>query len=251
MVLTFVIGGESHQVTAEQFRTLIDVAVRLIKDASRSSGVDFTIGSLHASAPTIEWQPQASVADVALDTEFVRVAQRLESGIEMLEEDAGLPDWMAEPTARALYQASALFGETAIDGVVFGRNGRQRKITRQTYRTLDRVLHETTDAIGSITGVMITATLTNGPQLTVRDDVSGRAVRCTVDRRTLRQAAQWIGEKVTAAGHIKRDHMGRPERITNAMIEPLPERQRVTVAEMGGAFEGGPDSVTWLREQRG
>lgn len=24
-----------------------------------------------------------------------------------------------------------------------------------------------------------------------------------------------------------------------------------SVDEMGGAFEGGPDSVTWLREQRG
>jgi hypothetical protein len=213
--------------------------------------VEFTIGDLHASAPTIEWQPQAFAEDVALDTEFVRVAQRLEGGIEMLEEDAGIPDWMAEPTARALYQASALFGETAIDAIVFGRNGHQRKVTRQTYRTLDRVLHEATDAIGSITGAMITVTLTNGPQVTVRDDVSGRAVRCTVNRSTLRQAAQWIGERVTAAGRIKRDHMGRPERIANASIEPLPERHRVTVAEVGGVFEGGPDSVTWLREQRG
>lgn len=30
----------------------------------------------------------------------------------------------------------------------------------------------------------------------------------------------------------------------------LDQPRRVTVAEMTGAFEGGPDSVTWLREQR-
>lgn len=135
--------------------------------------------------------------------------------------------------------------------MAFARDGRQRKMTRRTYRTLDRVLHEETDAIGSVTGLLVTATLNNGPHLTVKDDVHGRGVRCVLDKQTLRQAGQWLGERVTVIGHIRRDYLGRPEQVRNAKIEPLPEQRRVTVAEMGGAFEGGPDSIEWLREQRG
>ena len=49
-MLTFVINGDSHQVTAEQFRTLVDVAVRIMKDASRDAGVEFIVEELHAEA---------------------------------------------------------------------------------------------------------------------------------------------------------------------------------------------------------
>lgn len=62
-MLTFVINGDAHQVTADQFRTPVDVAVGIMADASRDSGVEFTIGALHPSAPTIVWNPQAKQAD--------------------------------------------------------------------------------------------------------------------------------------------------------------------------------------------
>lgn len=250
-MLEFVISGDARQVSAEQFRTLVDAAVRVIKDASRDSGVDFALGGLHASHPTIEWAPTAAGSNVDVDAEFDRIASRIEDGVDMLERDSGVPEWMAEPTARALYQVSAMFGDSEIEGVAFGRGGHRRRITRQTYRTLDRVLHEDTTAIGSVTGVLITVTLNDGRYVTVRDGTSGRAVRCSVDQATLRRAAQWIGEVVVAAGRIRRDYLSRPDRVANARIELEPERDRVTVAEMGGAYQGGPDSVAWLREQRG
>lgn len=250
-MLEFVINGESRQVSAEQFRTLVDAAVRVIRDASRDSGVEFAVGGLHASQPTIDWAPTAAGANVDVDAEFDRIAARLQHGVDMLERNTGVPEWMTEPTARALYQASAMFGDTEIEGMTLGRGGHRRKITRQTYRTLDRVLHEDTAAIGSVTGVLITATLRDGPHVTVRDETSGRAVRCSIDRATLRDAARWIGEVVVAAGRIRRDYLSRPDRVLNARIELVPERDQVTVAEMGGAYQGGPDSVGWLREQRG
>lgn len=58
-------------------------------------------------------------------------------------------------------------------------------------------------------------------------------------------------DRVTVAGRIRRDYLGRPEQLSSATIEPLPKGHRVTVAEMGGALEGGPDSIEWLKEQRG
>lgn len=251
MTLTFVIDAESHDVTAEQFRRLLDATVRMMKDASQGGEVVFTVAGLHASAPTIRWKPRATTAKVELDTAFERIAQRLEDGIDLLERDAGMPEWMTEPTAKVLYGAAELLGETAIASVTFSRGGRQRKITRQTYRTLDRVFHETTAALGSIEGVLVTATLNNGPHVTVTDTVHGRGVRCLVEQPALKQAGQWIGETVVVTGRVRRDHLGRPEQVSKAKIEPVPAPPRVTVAEMGGVFQGGPDSTSWLREQRG
>ena len=252
-MLTFVIDGESHDVTAEHFAALVDVAVKMMRDAARDTGLKFTVAGLHASAPTIEWAPTTTKAKVDVDAAFMRVADRLAHGIDALEQEdsAALPDWMSETTAKALYQTSKWFGKTEVHGMAFSRNGRQHRLTRATYRTLDRVLTDETDSIGSVTGVLVTATLYNGPHLTVTDDTFGHGVRCDVDRATLRQAGQWIGSRVTVMGRVKRDWVGRPEKVTGAKVELEPERRQVTLAEMAGAFEGGPDSVAWLREQRG
>lgn len=252
-MLTFVIDGESHEVTAEHFVSLVDVAVRLMRDAARDTGLVFTVGGLHASAPTIEWAPTTKKAKVDVELASDRVADRIEQGIELLEheEGAALPDWMSEATAKALYQTTKWFGKTEVHGMSFSRNGRPHRLTRATYRTLDRVLTDETDTIGSITGELVTATLYNGAHLTVTDSAHGHGVRCDVDRTTLREAGQWIGSRVTVMGRVKRDYLGRPEKVTSAKVEVEPERRRVTAAEMVGAFEGGPDSVQWLREQRG
>ena len=250
-MLTFVINGDSHQVTAEQFRTLVDVAVRMMRDAARDTDVEFTIQALHASAPTIVWEPQATAADTDVDQAFAQVMHRLNAGVTMLEHDDGVPEWMAGATASALYQAASWFGETAVDGMSFLTNGKPRKLTRQTYRTLDRVLHEETDAIGSVTGTLMTATLRKGAHVTVEDETYQRGVECYIGRPALREASQLIGERVTVVGRVRRDYLGRPSRVSSARVEAAPEVQRVSVAEMGGALHGGPDSVEWLRDQRG
>lgn len=249
-MLTFTINGESHQVTADQFRTLVDVAVRIMTDASRDAGVEFTLEALHASAPTIVWGPQAKRADIDVDQAFHQVADRISSGLTLLEEDDGVPEWMTPGTANILYQAAAWFGDTAIDGVSFRAHGMTRRLTRQTYRTLDRILHEDNEALGSVIGTLMTATLHNGAHVTVREETYGRGVECYLGRTHLREAGQLIGERVTVVGRIKRDHLGRPLRISDAHVEPAAELQRVSVAEMGGAFQGGPNSVEWLRAQR-
>jgi len=250
-VLTFVINGESHQVTADQFRTLVDVAVRIMRDASRDAGVEFTIEGLHASAPTIVWDLQATQADTDVEDAFMRIARRIDDGVVMLEQDEGIPEWMGGATASALYQAAGWFGETAIDGMSFRANGKFQKLTRQTYRTLDRVLHEETDAIGSVTGTLITATLRKGAHVTVEDEIHARGVECYVGKPQLREASQLIGERVTVVGHVRRDYLGRPVKVGSARVEAALEPRRVSVAEMGGALPGGPDSVQWLRDQRG
>lgn len=250
-VLTFVINGDSNQVTAEQFRTLVDVAVRIIRDASRDAGVEFTIQALHASMPTIVWEPQATAADTDIEQAFAQIAQRIAAGATMLEQDEGVPEWMTGATASALYQAASVFGETAVAGVSFLTNGKRRKLTRQTFRTLDRVLHEEADAIGSVTGTLITATLRKGAHVTVQDEIHGRGVECYVEKPALRDASQLIGERVTVVGRVRRDYLGRPSRVSSARVKAAPNVPRVSVAEMGGALHGGPDSVGWLRDQRG
>lgn len=249
-LLTFVINGESNEVTAEQFRTLVDVAVRIMKDAARTEAVGFTVESLHASAPTIVWQPQVTGGDVDAEEAFTKVAHRIDAGVAMLEADQGVPEWMAAPTANALYQASSDFGEGSVDGVSFNTNGHARKLTRRTYRTLDRVLHEQTHAIGSVTGTLVTATLRKGAHVTVQDEIHDRGVLCFLAKADLRAAGQLLGERVTVVGNLRRDYLGRPLQVRNSRIEATPAARRVTVAEMAGAM-AGPDSVAWLREQRG
>ena len=139
-MLTFVINGDSHQVTAEHFRTLVDVAVRIMKDAARDTDVEFTLQALHASSSTVVWEPQATAADTDVNQAFTQITHRIDAGVTMLEDDDGVPEWMAGTTASALYQAASWFGETAVDGMSLLTNGTPRKLTRQTYRTLDRVL---------------------------------------------------------------------------------------------------------------
>lgn len=104
------------------------------------------------------------------------MAHRIEVRVAKLEQHDGVPDWMGRATAAALYQAAAWFGETAIEGMSFRSDGKARKLTRQTYRTLDRVLHEETDAIGSVTGTLITATPHKQAHVTV--PYGCRATRC-------------------------------------------------------------------------
>lgn len=182
---SFAINGDAREMTAEQIGVLVDIAARIMMDASRPEGVEFTVESVDASVGTVVWQPQMTDPDVDLGEALTRIAHRIDEAVTMLETDQGIPDWMAAATANSLYRASRGFGEGGIDGVSFDINGHTRTMTRRAYRTLDRVLHERTNAIGSA-----------------------------------------------------------------SPIEATPAPRRVTVAEMSGALAGGPDSVTWLREQR-
>lgn len=141
-MLTFVIDGETHQVTEDQLRNLVDVGVRIMKDAARASGLRFRIASLHSSAPTFVWAPTATKATIDVDAEFDRMTRRLVEGIDELETDRGVPDWMSETTARALHDAAGKFETSGVDGLTFAHDGAHRRITRQAFRTLDRVLHE-------------------------------------------------------------------------------------------------------------
>ncbi|WP_370325548.1 hypothetical protein [Euzebya sp.] len=249
-MIRFIVQGESRLVTAEQFSTMVDVAVRMMRDASKDTGVAFTVGELHASEPTIVWAPQPVDATIDIDREFEHIAKRIEDGVDQLEQDGDLPEWMSETTARHLYEASKVFGDSSIDGLVLGRHDHRRRITRQTFRTLDRILHEQTEAIGSIEGVLVTATLTKGAHVSVREGVFVRTVRCDVQPSALPRAGGMIGEEVLVTGRLRRDHQGRPVRMSSAKVEPLGTRRRVSVARMAGTFRG-PDSVDWLREQRG
>lgn len=249
-MLTFVIEASSHEIAPDQFRDLVDVGVRIMKDASRGTRIEFALAGLHASQPTLLWSPVTDGPEESAETEFKVVSRRIEDGMAMLERDAGVPEWMTAPTATALYRASALFDEGPIHGVSFSTNGAPIRVTRQTYRTLDRVLHEETEAVGSVTGLLVTATLRNGAHVTVEDDVHGKGVRCYVGREQLRAAGPMLGERVTATGRVSRDHLGRPTRIADARLERDEQRLRVTVSEMAGTFSG-PTSTEWLREQRG
>ncbi len=249
-MLTLVIDGESRQVTADQFAELVDVVVRLIRDAAAGSGITFTVGGLHASSPTVEWAPQRRIVDVDVDVEFARIASLIEAGVEDLEQGRDVPHWMSDTTAERLYQAASRFGESAVDGLLIGREGQRRHVTRSTYQTLDRALKAASDAIGSIDGQLVTATLNSGGYVSVRESVHGRTVRCYVKVSDLPNAAGLIGLPVTVFGKLRRDRLGRPQRIQGATVEARPERRIVTVEEMDGVFSG-PDSVSWLREQRG
>lgn len=249
-MLTFVIEAASHEIGPDQFRDLVDVGVRIMTDASRGTRIDFVLAGLHASQPTVLWSPVTDGFEESAEAEFKVVSRRIEDGMAILERDAGVPEWMAAPTTRALYRASALFGEGAIRGVSFSTNGALARVTRQTYRTLDRVLHEETEAVGSVTGILMTATLRKGAHVSIEDETHGKGVQCYVEREQLRAAAPMLGERVTATGRIRRDHRGRPIRIADAQLEPEEQRRRVTVSEMAGTFSG-PTSTEWLREQRG
>ena len=248
-MLTLIVRGDSHLVTADQFATLVDVAVQMIRDASQGTDVDFVLGGLHASQPTVTLAPQASTDVIDVDREFERIADRLESGIEELEEHGELPGWMSDGTAQQLHKATKLFGETHVDGLTIGREGQAPQMTRETYRTLDRVLHSHDHAVGSIEGLLVTATLNKGAHVSVREDTYGRTVRCYISRDALTNAAGLIGERVVATGLLRRDRLGRPHRMNAAKVEAAVVRRGVTVAEMAGKFTG-PDSVEWLKEQR-
>lgn len=250
-MLTVVIDGESNTVTAEEFRVFLDVAVRIMKDASKASRLDFTVAGLHASAPTIEWEPRPTGDTIDVDEAFAVMVERIDSGVTMLEDDEGVPAWMSASTASALYQASKRFDEGAVHGLSFSAERTARTVTRRTYRTLDRVMHEETDAIGSIAGKLVTATLRKGAHVTVQDEVHDRGVECFMDSVALREASQLIGDRVLVVGRVRRDYLGRPVRIGTATVELAPSPERTSVAEMGGAFAGGPESVTWLKDQRG
>jgi excisionase family DNA binding protein len=250
-MLTFVVEGETHQVSAHHFSELVAVAVRLMRDAAKGTGVGFNVAGLHASNPTIDWQPVSVDEDTLdVDSEFDRIVSRIHTGIGMLEREATVPEWMAETTARQLHEVARWFGETEVDGLTFRSNGHRQSITRESYLTLDRWLHEESEAIGSVTGTLITATLHGGPHVNVKDELYERVVHVRLTRDELREAGQWIGLRVTASGRMKRDFAGRPKRIASGTIELVPEAARVTTAEAAGLFRSGPAVVAWLDEQR-
>jgi hypothetical protein len=250
-VLTFVIDAETHQVTEDQLRDLVDVGVRIMKDAARASGLSFRIANLHSSAPTFVWTPTAKKATVDVDAEFDRMARRLVEGIDDLEADRGVPDWMSETTARALYGASGRFDTSGVDGLTFSHDGTHRRITRQAYRTLDRVLHEESKSLGTVTGRLVTVTLNNGAHVSVADEAFSNSVHCYVSEDELRRAGQWVGLRVVATGEVNRSYTGQPLSVRRATIDLVPTPEHVSVADATQLYRNGPSVERFLREQRG
>lgn len=251
-MLTVVINGDAPHVTAERFRTLVDVTVRILRDGARDTGIDFTLAGLHAPTLTMAWEPQpADRTGNGGGQDFAEVAERVLDGLGRLEDGEGLPGWMTAGTARALHRVAAELGEGPVESILVRAGDRERTLTPATHATLERILHEETEALGSVTGTLITATLWNGSHVTVREERHHQGVRCLLGEDRLREAGGLIGQRVTVTGKVRRDFRGRPETVEDARLEPTERMPRVEVAEMSGALEGGPDSVEWLRSQRG
>lgn len=252
-MLTVVIDGDAPHVTAERFRTLVDVTVRILRDGARDTGIDFTLAGLHAPTLTMAWEPQPAdgTGDEDGGEAFAEVAERVLDGLGRLEDGEVLPGWMTARTARALHRVAAELGEGPVESILVRAGDRERILTRATHGTLERILHEETEALGSVTGTLITATLWNGSHVTVREERHRQGVRCLLGEDRLREAGRLIGQRVTVTGKVRRDFRGRPETVEDARLEPAERSPRVEVAEMSGALEGGPDSVEWLRSQRG
>ncbi|HEX9765753.1 MAG TPA: hypothetical protein VGA36_03250, partial [Nitriliruptorales bacterium] len=151
-MLRVVLDGESRLIDFELFTEFAQTVREILNDAGRIDRrrvVTFRIADLHASSPTILLEAVPETDDEAT---LEAVTKRVSTDLARLEESGVLPDWMGTPTVERLHRMAAKFGDTPIDGFTFSEGEQTARLTRETYLHLDRVLHATTDAIGSVTG---------------------------------------------------------------------------------------------------
>ncbi len=153
----------------------------------------------------------------------------------MLERDAGMPEWTTEPTAKALYGGAELLGETAVNSLTFARRAPASHDATDVPDPRP-VLHGKTETVGSVQGVLVTATLTNEPHVTVRrragtgSPLSGRRAGVEAARRVDRRHRR---RHRTCQARPPRS----PDQVTKAEIAPLAGSAAVA-AEMGRRVGG-------------
>lgn len=259
--LTIVVNGPSGKVSVDDYLRMVGVAVAALSDTARSMRrgrqLTWNVSRLHTSEPTVLLT--AEVAPTAPDNLPEVVLGSLFADLYYLERTEEAPRYLSDSTLDTLYSVSEKFDRGPVRGLTLSTGAdigkvRSVSITRETYRHLDELLNVETVSIGSITGFLATATTENGRHLTVKDEQTGRGVRCTVSDELLERAGAAITKRVIVRGTIARDNRGRPIRIEATDVERLPDPDEApTVAEMFGAFPdftGDLDSVEYVRRMR-
>ena len=260
-MLTIVVNGPSGEVAVDDYLDMLGAVVRALGDVTRGMATPrrrptWNVNKLHTSEPTMLLEGRVpagapvNLHDV-IEARYLRVLRALEQG-------DGTPQYLTETTMRGLYRVTGMFGQSPVAAItVRGGDGNRDtvRLTRETYRTLDRLLNATSQAIGSVTGIMATSTINQGRHFMVNDEVTDRGVRVDVDEDLLHEGSAWVERRVRIFGTVTRDGLDRPTAVKATRVELLPDDEEpMPLTSMRGAFPdftGGMPAEEFIRMQRG
>lgn len=95
-------------------------------------------------------------------------------------------------------------------------------LSDQAKPNLDRFLRPVFSHYGSVEGILQMVSVAGGPRFSVRDRLTGRAIRCTVPRPRMPEVVGCFDQRVSVTGRVRTNELGDVLSVTIEEIEAFP-----------------------------
>lgn len=169
-----------------------------------------------------------------------RVIASIESGLERLMAAAPmreLPPYFTFPVLEAIRDLV----RPSTDGVLAAAIITPHKrivLTDKARPNLNRFLRPVFSHFGAVEGILEMVSVAGGPHFSIRDRLSGRSIRCTVQRGRVRAVAGFLEQRVSVTGRVRTNELGDVLSVAMEEIEAFPpDAELPGIRDVAGKFD--------------
>jgi hypothetical protein len=252
MARTITLHLEGEEISAQAFHqkvgaflamlTRLDRSVTQELDESPASAQSFrwVVESIRAGSPVDMTLRPVPLVDTVLPSVGEQIIQSSAGGLALVESTTpmhDLPPFFTFPVLEAVRDLV----RPSNDGVAFVQVKTEEQnvtLTPRATANLDRFLRPMYQYRGTVEGVLQMVSVAGRPHFSVRDPLSGRAIRCTVPRSRIGKVVEAFERRVLVAGQVKTNERGDVLSIHMEDIEAFPHEEDLPgLQDVAGKFD--------------
>ena len=234
-----------------------NVTEELDQPPPTATSIRWVVESVRSESPITLTLRAEPIVDNVLPVVGERIVRTVTSGLAELESTTPvreLPHYFDFTVLEELRDLVRPVHD-GLTGVVVSTPEQSIPLTPQTTANMDRFLRPVFEHIGSVEGMLQMVSVAGGtPRFSIRDRISGRAIRCTVPRERLPEILRVFDRRVIVFGRVRTNEQGDVLSVQVEDVEAFPhEADLPTIEHVAGAFDltGGKsisEHLDWLRD---
>ncbi len=251
MARTITLSIDGDEISAQVFRQKVNAFLDMLHNIDRNvteeigkpsaTSVKWVLESIHYGSPVVMTLRADPIRGDVDETVGDQVITTTAAGLQQFGSVIPTGDLPPYFTFSVLEDIHALthIAQDGITGITVSTPEQHVELTKQIRANTERFLRPIFQHTGSVEGVLQMVSVAGGvPRFSVRDRLSGRAIRCTVPKERLPDVLAVFDRRVTVFGRVRTNERGDVLSIHMEDVQAFHREDELpSIRQVAGAFD--------------